>query len=357
MRLSNSSLDKYRLCPRMYDLHYNHRIRPVTLSSPLFFGSAVDQALNVLLLKKKRILNEEESSLVKRNMFDVFDDTFSEIKFNGEIVKLKVYDKAKYAKTDFDERLLTGEDWSKIIKFADNYDKVEILNFFKTSKSVHKEDIELINYMNWLSLRRKGHLFLSTYEKEVLPRIIEVHSIQRQTNLTNSQGDAYIGVIDFIATWDDGNKYIFDNKTASRKYLDNSVKTSTQLMTYSEDTGINLAGYIIMLKSLTWDKHNKCTKCDYASISRHVQCPKKCGALEFTYEPKVSIQIILDSVVEENKDKMFLEIQDIADSIKEENFEPDWNKCANVFGQKCPYYDYCRNESLDGLVIVQDEKK
>ena len=50
-RISFSAWDKYLTCPKMYDLHYNQRLRPSGKSSPLVFGVALDEALNSLLLQ------------------------------------------------------------------------------------------------------------------------------------------------------------------------------------------------------------------------------------------------------------------------------------------------------------------
>lgn len=324
MKLSNSSLDKYRLCPKMYDLHYNERIRPITISSPLFFGSAIDQALNVLLLRKKKELDPDEVELVNKDVYKVFDEAFTYTNYNGELIDLRTYEHVEFSKMDDEPRLLTEED---------------------TPLSE--------NHRIWLSLRRKGHMFLAEYQKSIIPNIQEVISIQRATNLTNAEGDAYVGVIDFIAVWNDGKTYIFDNKTSARKYLDDSIKKSTQLMTYSEDTGINLAGYIVMVKSLSWDKHNTCRKCGFDSISRHVNCPEKCGQLESISKPRVTIQVLLDEIDESNKDDMFMDIQLIADKIKNEEFTPNTDTCHRVFGKKCVYFEHCRTGNMAGLVKIE----
>lgn len=324
MKLSNSSLDKYRMCPKMYDLHYNERIRPVSISSPLFFGSAIDQALNVLLLKKKKELSAEELELVNKDVYEVFDQAFTFMDYNGETIDLRTYEYVEFSKSDDDDRLLTKDD----VPWSDNH-------------------------RIWLSLRRKGILFLSEYEKVVMPNIVEVISIQRTTNLTNAEGDVYVGVIDFIATWIDGKTYIFDNKTSSKKYQEDSIKKSTQLMTYSEDTGINLAGYIVMVKALSWDKHNTCATCGFTSVSRQVVCPEKCGPLEYVTIPRVTIQVLLDDIDEAGKDDMFTDIQHIADKIKEGDFTPNTNTCHRVFGKKCVYFEHCRTGNMNGLVKIE----
>lgn len=329
MKLSNSSLDKYRMCPKMYDLHYNERIRPVGISSPLFFGSAIDQALNVLLLRKKKDLTPEEAGLLGQNVYDVFDQAFTYMNYNGDTIDLRTYEHVEFSKSDDEPRLLTEDDL----------------------KALESNDSN--NHRIWLSLRRKGHLFLAEYEKTIMPNIQEVVSIQKNTSLTNAEGDAYVGVIDFIAVWNDGKTYIFDNKTSSRKYQDDSIKKSTQLMTYSEDTGINLAGYIVMVKALSWDKHNTCSKCGFLSVSRHTTCPEKCGPLESVTKPRATIQVLLDSIDESNKDAMFGDIQLIADRIKDGQFEPNTNTCHRVFGKKCIYFDHCRTGNMAGLVKIE----
>jgi hypothetical protein len=49
-KISYSAYKKYTTCPKMYEYHYNQKLRPTGTSSSLLFGSAMDEALNALLL-------------------------------------------------------------------------------------------------------------------------------------------------------------------------------------------------------------------------------------------------------------------------------------------------------------------
>ena len=83
VRLSNSAIDKFKECPQRYKRHYIDKLRSVFIGSPLFFGSAVDEALNELL-KTKMKSNKEEI----RDPFEVFHENMNEMEYNKEILYL-----------------------------------------------------------------------------------------------------------------------------------------------------------------------------------------------------------------------------------------------------------------------------
>lgn len=51
-KLSHSGRELYETCGYKFQLHYNQRLRSKNTSSALLFGSAFDEALNVLLLER-----------------------------------------------------------------------------------------------------------------------------------------------------------------------------------------------------------------------------------------------------------------------------------------------------------------
>lgn len=349
MRLSHSKLDKFKTCGKMYDLHYNHKIRPETVTSPLIFGVAMDEALNVMLAGNN-------------DYKQVFDSKFSSATVNGQLVQIAEYPLIKYNKNDFDKRFLLQEDYDRLmskhyntLEFKSGQDFVSFVEELATLKVITQEEQIVYNLVNWLALRRKGHVLLDAYKEQIIPNIKSVTAIQKNISLKNDSGDEFIGIVDFIAVWSDNNEYIFDNKTSNRPYKLDAVAQSAQLMAYSEELGIHKAGFIVMQKQIPWEQQNSCSKCGYSDVSRRSLCPNKCGSLNKIHVPKPVIQVVLDDVSERNRDEMFTEIQYLTDEIKAGNFTPNLEKCNNVYGQRCPYYDYCRSGSMNKLVKIDSE--
>ncbi len=205
--LSFSACQKFLLSPRSWYLHYLMRLRPIEQGSALAFGSAVDDALNVLLAPP---LNREPEALAKAK------DTFEEKWY------LSKYENIKYSKADLDESMLGG-----------------------VEEGVNR---------SWASLREKGLYILEAYAEQIVPRIKEVLAVQKEINLKNEAGDAFTGIIDLIVVWEDDRVILFDNKTSSVKYPADAVEISGQLGTYveavKEEYKITNAGYIIIPKQI-----------------------------------------------------------------------------------------------------------
>lgn len=316
LKLSYSSIEKYRACSESYRLHYVEKIRQKVNHSALVFGSALDEALNVLLLKKKKVLSEEEQILVNKDPFEVFYE------------KMDVKN-IEFSKSDTDEDLLIGEDiWS-----MSNDEKAR------------------------LSLRRKGELIIKEYGRTIMPRIFQVISIQSNKELINEEGDVLVTKTDFIADWEtEGNTVLFDNKTASRKYSENSVKDSNQLSIYSEAEEINKCGYIVCLKAMRKKKEKECKKCNsiYAPQSKNCRTKDCDGVLKMNVEVFADIQVVIDDIPESTKTAVFDDIQRHTQDIRDEKFEKNYDSCF-MYGRKCAYYDYCRNGSMNGLVDMKEE--
>lgn len=319
LKLSNSAIDKYKTCAYMYHLHYNKRIRDTGNPSPLIFGIALDEAFNILLLRKKPDLTEEEKELVAK-----YPTPHSYLKEKMAKVKWETVD---FNRADFDENLMSEEE-KKLPEHERGY----------------------------LSLLRKGNMMLDAYEKEIMPLIARVHSIQCDNKLINAEGDELVSKADFIADWKElGNKVLFDNKTSSKKYPKNAVIDSQQLSIYSEAEEVPVCGYIVCVKKLDWTKQKACRVCGHKYTTAHRTCNKvenkvRCnGEVDVEYiNPKVIIQVIIDEIPIETKDIVFDEIERHANSIKNERFDKNWDSCYQ-YGRKCPYYFYCREGKMDGL--------
>lgn len=250
-------------------------LRQESEKSPLIFGSAVDEAWNELLLGKG-----VEAALTE---FDRMWAPYREKEVN-------------YSKSDLDKRLIPDD-------------------------TPEKEQA-------WQSLRRKGELMICAYADEILPRIREVYAVQGNIDVANQNGDVLTGKIDLICEWEDGRIILFDNKTTSVKYTEDSVKESDQLGTYfdmvKDQYGLDACGYI------TANKYIK--KNDV-----------------------VTIDVVIGNVDELVIEKAYEDYDEVLRSIKAAQFPQNFSSCINKFG-KCQYYDYCHNGDKTGLVEKKKER-
>lgn len=274
MRLSHSSKNVYQECGYKWFNHYYRKLRTTDESSPLVFGNSVDLGLNTLL---------ETRDLPKA--LSVFEESWGKVRAEQNI---------KYSKSDLQEELI------KDLVATNEKDK------------------------SWLSLNEKGKILINEYNDQVMPRIKEVIKVQLDQVIKNETGDELIIKTDFIATWEDGRRILFDNKTSSVKYEENSVKESAQLATYyeglKEEYKLEACGYIVLPKKINKRK-----------------------------KPAIDIKIIIDQVAEETIEATFKEYEEVLEGVKAAKFEKNFDACTSVYG-RCIYYQYCRNGSTEGLV-------
>lgn len=310
IKISYTQNEKYQMSPRSWFLHYMLKLREAKTGSALVFGNAVDQALNNLITNKfdKQDATAEE----------VFRTAWKKQDINGNSVNLATTDLVKYSKADLDLDLLTDDD----------------------RKAIEKK----LASPEWLSLQRKGLAMLKAYEEQVLPHLSDLHKIQQYVKIENSEQDQIIGFIDLIAKFkvNDSGKHeldhlkkyndkliIFDNKTTSIKYKDDSVATSRQLGTYAEAPNVaehDYEGYIVIPKKFRKEK-----------------------------EPKIPIQIIIDKVDPEVVKSTFDSYSSTIEGIKLGKF--NCTGCRNTpFG--CAYKTYCSTDGKDttGLIYIKDKK-
>ena len=329
MKLSHSAANKYTTCSMMYKLHYKDRLRSNRIGSALFFGSCLDDALNILLLTKKKSLTEEESILVKANPKEAIIESLTNVKINGVVTNIRKSLLVDYYKSDYDNDLLTDDDFDDLIMYAKTIEvvlscKEDFKGFVRSFQSIKNpteiNEVKLYNYACWLCLKNKALMLFEHYRTEILPKIEEVYSIQKSVSLPDGK-DEFIGYIDFIASFVDepGVKYVVDNKTSSSPYPADSVKTSTQLSAYCEFVGTDKAAYIVLEKKIR------------------------------KRDPKVRSQIIKDYIPEQQFEETFDNLSEVFYNINEGKFEKNLDSCFQ-YGKKCPYYDFCRDGSTEGLV-------
>ncbi len=272
MKISHSALTTYLECNFKYFLHYYLKLRPTAQKSSLAFGDAIDTGLNHLL--------------ETRNLADAIQ------KFEG------VWDKWKDKKVDYTK--------------GDN-------------------DPSLTEDGPWENLRLRGIIILDEFNKQIMPRIKEVIAVQINRTVPNDLGDELTIKTDFIAVWEDGRRILFDNKTSSVRYEEDSVRTSGQLGIYFEqlkaEYNLDIAGYIVIPKRVNKKK-----------------------------EPRVDIKVIIDNVSEETINETLAQYDQSLEDIKAAKFSQNKNSCISKYG-KCPYYDYCKSGDKTGLKEMTWEKK
>lgn len=318
-KFSFSAISDYETCPMLYNHKRVLKTPNPIIPSPLFFGTALDEAFSRLLLEKKLNLNPEEEQILKIPAEDIFIDYLTNMRdWNGNRTFLPTNPFCDYFFSDFDGELLTKEDLEHINKTHLVDSPIEFMNFLQNEvrdkKSLTEEDIIFYNEMNWLSLKNKGLLLVDAYRKQVLPEIYEVFDIQKHISLNNSSKDKFNGKIDFTCSFKEAPtlKYIADNKTSSKAYSSDSVQQSDQLISYSEAENIPNCAFVVIEKKLR----------------------KK--------EPKVRVTIIKDKIKEESIEKTFDKIDKFVDNITSGVFpKKEHKKECYSYGKICPFYKQC----------------
>lgn len=357
VRLSHSSATMFADCSMKWKYWYKDKLRPTTQSAALLFGSAVDQGVNALL---------KGSDKTPEAMFEYFW-RFQDV--NGERTYLPKSIDIVYSNTDYDEELLLEEDILKMkeeLQLEDPLDSVG--KVYKLKDTVGFDNLSpdqklVLNYANWLCLKRKGLLMIQAVKDEILPNVEEVLSVQEYVKLENSEGDSIIGYVDFVCRWKGYDKpIVFDFKTSSIEYTKDSVLTSPQLSLYvhalSEKYGTRNAGYLVLSKNVRKNKKKVCSKCNYENEgTSHKTCNNmiegsRCNSeWNVTLNPKIWVQIIVDEINNIVENNVIDNMDWINKSIKMELFHRNMSSCIKYNGKvKCPFYNKCYNGSEDGII-------
>jgi len=378
MRISRSAARKYTTCPRSYRYHYLDRLRERTASSFLAFGVAIDESLNAIL----RDLKDNKS--VSVNYKDVFDEFWQTIKINGRIHNLASTTLVGYAKADFVLELLQEEDIrfidAKIAELAPKYsgsdikELKEFLDDKRSNRSIQlytDEEAKLLNIINYLSLRRKGHLMLDAYVAQIVPQIEEVVAIQEKIELGSDDADiSLVGYIDAIVKFKGFNEIcIMDNKTSSTPYENTKVKIDDQLALYSWAKDLTHAAFAVMIKQVKLNKEKTCKSC--GKIAEEGSRVQKCavetipgdkksrcnGEFDVVCFPSVETQLLIDPISKEFQEVVMENLGEVAHAIQNNIFPRNLGTCGNVFGSVCPYLKQCHLGIDDENLEVVEESK
>jgi CRISPR/Cas system-associated exonuclease Cas4 (RecB family) len=352
LRLSNSQINTYLDCPRKWKLQKLDRLRPNWTTSALLFGSALDAAVESILLKEDK------------DPLDVFNEEMdlAGLEVNGKVHE-SFYDAiyhVRYSAGDVDHRLLTDTVRERIRTVAANRDVEfgdfdEFLEFCKKKrkqrKALKKDEQFIYNIIAHNSLLSKGQLAIPVVAEWIEENVQEVHSVQKMIEIENVLGDRFIGYLDFIVTlkdkdctrcqgtgfsWDDAEnrervcdhcnpkKVLIDLKTSSdpNKYYPAEAATrSRQLAIYAMEEGIDHVAYLVIDKKIR------------------------------VREPRVRLKFVEGIITEEHLDEVFDEIEDVTLAIKDGEFPKNEDSCFNYGG--CEYKDFCKFGKKTGLEYVK----
>ena len=325
LRLSNSQINTYLDCPRKWKLQKLDRLRPNWTTSALLFGSALDAAVESILLKEDK------------DPLDVFNEEMdlAGLEVNGKVHE-SFYDAiyhVRYSAGDVDHRLLTDTVRERIRTVAANRDVEfgdfdEFLEFCKKKrkqrKALKKDEQFIYNIIAHNSLLSKGQLAIPVVAEWIEENVQEVHSVQKKIEIENVLGDRFIGYLDFIVTLKDGRKVLIDLKTSSdpnKYYPAESATRSRQLAIYAMEEGIDHVAYLVIDKKIR------------------------------VREPRVRLKFVEGNITEEHLDEVFDEIEDVTLAIKDGEFPKNEDSCFNYGG--CEYKDFCKFGKKTGLEYVK----
>lgn len=355
-RISHSSATLYQTCPTRWKYHYRDKLRSKKQNAGLLFGSAMDAAFNARF--------KDDS----KNPLDVFNYNWRFQEVNKQKVYLPTCTDIAYSKTEFDEDLLKQED---LDKYREKYNEDPLTSFYALDKKRETfgfdnfsiEEKERYNFMCWHTLFRKGHLFLEALEKQIVPNIEEVLSVQQQVKLNNSEGDTIIGYADMVCRWKGyTTPIIVDFKTSAREYDKDDVLRSPQLSLYMHDLTdkfqTRLAGFVVFVKRIMKNKTKHCSICDHdGSGTRFKTCnntidEKRCdGAWNEKVRLSVWVQVLINEVPIATEELILENMDYINQAIKNGVFHRNLSSCVQPWG-KCPYHDLCWHGSDEGLTKV-----
>jgi len=366
MRLSFSQISKYGQCPRSYKLYYVDKLRERSATAFLAFGSAMDEALNSLLrdLKKNKSVTVDYKA--------AFDECWQTVEVNKRKYPLMDCTLIGYAKADFVEELLFPEDLRFVKAKLKEYGVEEMESYTILKNQLEEERSrraatgfsenrhKALNLLNWLSMRRKAHLMLDAYVRDIVPKIESVTAVQKQVELKSDCGSSLVGYVDTIVRFKgDKEDTVLDNKTSASPYSEDQVKTSQQLSLYTYALGLKKAAYAVMQKTIRMNREKVCSVCEFESTGSHKTCNntvngKRCNASwNETIRPEAVTQLVIDTIEEQTQHVVVDNIAEVNDAIAANVFPKNLSACKNIYGNPCPYMNACWKNQTDYLEKVE----
>lgn len=337
-KLSHSACTRYMACPASYDYYYNQGIRPAKLGSALMFGSAMDSALNELLLTK---------SMTKA--LDAYNATVTSYALGSVTI----------GKYDYDSDLLTEKDREQLLTalVEVGYKGNDIDGLVASLMSKHQLSENQYKALD-LVVRRvfehKATLLLTAYADKVLPYIQQVYNVQKPSGP---------GYLDATVEWKGYGKIIVDHKTSGRPYADDSIEYSAQLAMYAAEEKVNQVAFVVLVKQLKKNKEKVCGVCGHKGAGSHKTCDNvvdgdRCGGpWEITIRPEAEIQILHGEVTKEAMAVADELQREVRRAVEAKIFPCNVGSCNSQYGRACEYKNLKWKNSMDGLIKVERTKK
>lgn len=289
--------------------------------SPLTFGSAIDQASEVIFCDKINDFGQYEEYSEER-LVKVFTHALTYVNFNNSIIDSRYHPLVRYSKADLDLRLLEQDDIDKIVARAkeldfEDFDGNVIEEFTQFCQGIKYglEDFDqlLYNYIGYHCLYRKGLLMLKALKEWSDKNVKETISVQRYFEIVNENGDKYRGLLDLEAIlYDREGQWTIDLKTsanAKQSYPDNIIETAMQLHSYAE-VGSKQIAYLVLDKNI------------------------------LVKEPRVKVREVYGYATEEMLEKTFDTIEKVLSNVNAGNFPKNPDACWG-YGVRCSHYKNC----------------
>lgn len=346
-KISYSSWELYLSCAKMYEIEKILGYRPKQKSSALVFGSAFDEAINILnkkgdIDKAKEVFKAGLRPLIKTTKYYFFKADFDyDLLTDTQIEIANKYLKELEYEGNLDIDMIHKQLFTKIVDNGNNY-------------SVLSENQQLlISLISTMSLKQKGLLMFDTYIKDILPKIKKVHSIQRK--ITHRPG-----ILDLEADYEDQGKITFDIKTSAKLYSDSKIYNAPQLLIYDLETKNNKIGYIVFVKQIKKNTTKHCKICKFNGTGKkHKTCFNeiqgvRCGGEWDIYiNPEAIIQVLIGDVDKDLQKTVIGSMTEVENAIEKGVFPRNLNTCPNHFGKPCSYIEYCHKGSAKNLIKIQ----
>ena len=327
--LSNSQVNTFADCERKWFHDKQLRLRPNYKGSALLFGSAIDEAVESMLIGPE---DEDYEAVFMMNLH--------KFEINGKAKRIPedLLD-VRFFASDLDARLIVDGYLDRFNATCETlgFEPIDVKAHIEYCKQqrrlktpLNEDEQTLYNTLGILSLEHKGKLMLPVIKKWIDENVAKVISVQKKIQIENDNGDAFIGYLDFIVELKDGRTVLIDLKTSSSPktyYPEDSASESRQLGIYAQEEQIYDVAYLVVDKVIR------------------------------VREPRVRLHYVEGTITEEHLDDVFEDIEDYTEEIKEKleygigAFDKNLDSCHN-YGN-CEYIDFCKNGSLKGLEYVK----
>lgn len=359
MKSSFSQNSMYVSCPKMWDLSYNHKIKPIAENASLFFGSAIDSAISEMLKGNNDYLNK---------FYDLWNRAFN----YGKATQIFDNDNVVYSNSDFDADVLKQKDLDQMLLWAAELglgDSTDVVALFKEIQKIKKNpykhttaaQMKYFSRCSWLSLKRKGKILIESFKDQFLPRIEEVLAIQKygktEIPFTN---DIISGYIDFVLKLKgEDAPIIFDLKTSAQPYTQDQIELTEQLTLYAQmahaEFGTTRVGYIVLCKNINKESTAYCESCGHHKKGKFKNCNNiiegsRCGGEwieKKVFKPEV--QVLIENKTREQVDDLMESYKNIVLAMKNKVVYKNTSRCRNHYGSICPYFSLCWKGDMKGL--------